>query len=97
LVDVILVKADSIINGPAIRDQKVIKSLSKKYSTFVLGWNRDGLKMPKEKIATYRAGFEFFNLRAASVSSSSLAYLPLFWIWVIAKLLWVQAKDCPRV
>jgi glycosyltransferase involved in cell wall biosynthesis len=48
--------------------------------------------MPKEKIDSYRAGFEFFNLRAPSASPSLLAYLPLFWFWVIAKLLWYRPK-----
>ena len=40
LTDVNLVKSYSIVNQPTIRDQKIIKSLGKKYSLIVLGWNR---------------------------------------------------------
>jgi len=91
-MDVILVKADAIINQPSMRDQKIIKSLSKRYSTLVLCWNREGSKMPKEKINIEEAVFKFFNLRAPSGNPSLLPYLPLFWIWVTLKLFWYRPK-----
>jgi glycosyltransferase involved in cell wall biosynthesis len=92
LVDVVLVKADPIINQPALRDQKIIKSLSKRYSTMVLGWNRRGIEMPKEKVNSYGVTFKFLNLRAPSGAPSLLAYLPFFWTWVIVKLFWHKPK-----
>ena len=91
-MDVVLVKADKIIDQPTIRDLKIIRSLSKRYSTLVLGWNREGVKIPEEKINAYGANFMFLNLRAPSGAPSLLPYLPFFWIWVVAKLFWYRPK-----
>jgi glycosyltransferase involved in cell wall biosynthesis len=93
-VDVILVKADPIINQPALRDQKIIKSLSKKYSTLVLGWNRQGQgsKVPEEKVNGYGTTFKFLDLRAPSGAPTLLAYLPFFWTWVFVNLLWHRPR-----
>jgi glycosyltransferase involved in cell wall biosynthesis len=92
LVDIALVKADPIINQPAMRDQKIIKSLGKRYSTLVLGWNRRGIEMPKEKVNRYGVTFKFLNLRAPSGAPTLLPYLPFFWTWVIVKLFWHKPK-----
>jgi glycosyltransferase involved in cell wall biosynthesis len=82
-IDIVIVKADPIMKLPAMRDQKVIRSLGKKYTTFVLGWNRDGT--PKEWDDVQK-GFELFNFRAPQTAPRLFAYLPFFWIWVFIKL-----------
>jgi hypothetical protein len=58
------VKSDPIINQPSIRDQKIIKSLSKKNSVKVLGWNRVGLL--KGQVNCYGSNFKLLNIRAPS-------------------------------
>jgi glycosyltransferase involved in cell wall biosynthesis len=84
LLDVVLVKSDPIINQPTIRDQRIIKSLSKKYSLMVLGWNR--VKLPEEQVNRYGSYFKLLNFRAPSGAPSLFAYLPFFWIWVFVNL-----------
>ena len=86
----VLVKSDPIINQPSIRDQKIIKSLSKKYSLIVLGWNRVGLS--KEQVNCYGSYFKLLNFRAPLGAPSLLAYLPFFWIWVFANLIRYRPK-----
>jgi len=71
------------MNLPSIRDQKIIKSLRKKYSILVLGWNREGT--PKEW-DNYASGFKLFNLKAPYGTLWLLPYFPLFWGWVFIKL-----------
>jgi glycosyltransferase involved in cell wall biosynthesis len=90
--DIILVKSDSIINEPTIRDQKIIKSLSKKYSIMVLGWNRGRELSKRRKSNIYPSNFRLFNLNAPSGAPSLLPYLPFFWIWVLLKLAWYRPK-----
>lgn len=81
-----------------MRDQKTIKSLSKRYSTLVLAFNRGGMmELPKEKIKELinsygGTRFKFFNLRVPSGSPALLPYLPFFWTWAFAKLLWHRPK-----
>ena len=86
LIDVILVKSDSIVDQPTIRDQKIIKSLGKKYSLVVLGWNR-GRELPERKRLTlYSSNFELFSLNAPFGAPTLLPYLPFFWMWVLVRL-----------
>jgi glycosyltransferase involved in cell wall biosynthesis len=93
LIDVILVKSDSIVDQPTIRDQKIIKSLGKKYSIVVLGWNR-GKELPERKrLTVYPSNFELFSLDAPFGAPSLLPYLPFFWIWVLVRL----ARYKPKV
>src|SRR5215208_1133285 len=93
LIDVILVKSDSIVDQPTIRDQKIIKSLGKKYSIVVLGWNR-GKELPERKrLPVYPSNFKLFSLDAPFGAPSLLPYLPFFWIWVLVRL----AQYKPRV
>ena len=90
LVDIVLVRSDSIFDQPSIRDQKIINSLRKRYSTFVLGWNRQ--RLPKEKINNHMKDIKLFELRAPSGAPSLLVYLPFFWIWVLIKLCVIRPK-----
>jgi glycosyltransferase involved in cell wall biosynthesis len=88
LIEIVLVKSDPIMNLPSMRDQKIIRSLRKKYSILVLGWNREGT--PKDW-DNYQSGFRLFNLRApyGSAPYGALrlaAYFPFFWGWTFVKL-----------
>jgi glycosyltransferase involved in cell wall biosynthesis len=94
LIDIILVKSDPIMNLPTVRDQKIIRSLRKKYSTLVLGWNRDGT--PKDW-DSYENGFRLFNMRAPYGTAPYgalrlLAYFPFFWAWTFVKLCFYRAR-----
>jgi glycosyltransferase involved in cell wall biosynthesis len=93
LTDVILVKSDSIVNQLTIRDQKIIKSLGKKYSLIVLGWNRGIGLLEGRRFNIYPSNFRLFNLNAPFGAPSLLPYLPLFWTLVLVKL----ARYRPKV
>jgi hypothetical protein len=51
----VLVKTDPIMNLPSLRDQKIIRSLRKKYSIIVLGWNREGTATESHKHERFEA------------------------------------------
>ena len=94
LIDIILVKSDPIMNLPTVRDQKIIRSLRKKYSILVLGWNREGT--PKDW-NNYESGFKLFSLRAPYGSARYgalrlIAYFPFFWAWTFVRLCLYDAK-----
>jgi glycosyltransferase involved in cell wall biosynthesis len=84
LIDVVLVKSDPIINQPTIRDQRIIKSLNKKYPVMVLGWDRVGLM--RGQVSWHGSCFKLLNFRAPSGAPTLLLYLPFFWIWVFVNL-----------
>lgn len=79
-----------------MRDQKIINSLSKKYSLLVLGWNRQGkLENPSNRNMEM---IKLFNLGAPTGTERYGAlrlvpYLPLFWIWVFLNLSRVRPKS----
>lgn len=88
MIDIILVKSDPIMNLPSMRDQKIIRSLRKRYSFLVLGWNREGT--PKDW-DNYHSGFSLFHMRAPYGTASYgalrlLGYFPFFWAWTFIKL-----------
>jgi glycosyltransferase involved in cell wall biosynthesis len=88
LIDIVLVKSDPIMNLPSLRDQKIIRSLRKKYSLIVLGWNRDGVPIKSENQDT---DFHLLNVRAPwgyepHGTLRFLPYLLIFWAWVFIKL-----------
>lgn len=88
LIEIVLVKSDPIMNLPSMRDQKIIRSLRKKYSLLVLGWNREGT--PKDW-DNYQSGFKLFSLKAPYGTAQYgalrlLAYFPFFWAWTFVKL-----------
>jgi glycosyltransferase involved in cell wall biosynthesis len=88
LIEIVLVKSDPIMNLPSMRDQKIIRSLRKKYSLLVLGWNRENT--PKDW-DNYQSGFKLFNLKAPYGTAPYgalrlLAYFPFFWTWTFVKL-----------
>ena len=92
MTDIVLVKSDPIINQPSMRDQKIIRSLRKRYSLFVLGWNLQGI-LSKNNINTNQT--KFFNLRGPVGTErfgALIPYLPLFWIWVFLNLCRIRPK-----
>jgi glycosyltransferase involved in cell wall biosynthesis len=91
LVDIVVVRtANSIIYDPRVK--KIITSLSKKYSIFALGWNRDGVS--QEKINNYMVKLELFKLKTSvwkpslmRIFTRLILFFPPFWMWVFIKLL----------
>jgi glycosyltransferase involved in cell wall biosynthesis len=69
---------------------KIARSLSKKFSTLVLGWNREGL--PKEVTRKYGSPLELFDVRAPYAKLSLAVYFPYFWIWLFIKLVKYRPK-----
>jgi len=81
LIDIVLVKADPILNQGSIRAQQISSSLRKKYSVLALGWNR-GEGVPKNANM-----LQVFNLIAPyGCTLRYLALLPIFWTWIFVKL-----------
>jgi len=85
LVSIVLVRTNSIIYDPRVN--KIANSLKKKFSLICLGWNREGLteKQLAEKCLTR---VELFNLKSPYGKIRTIAYLPIFWIWVFFKLVY---------
>ena len=95
MIDIVLVKSDSIIQQPSMRDQKIINSLRKRYSILVLGWNREGLSKEGD---INQSHMKLFNLRAPSGIESYGALrlilrLPFFWIWVFINLCQIRPQS----
>ena len=80
---------------------KIVRSLEKRYSLLVLGWNREGTKfdphnqlnLPSKSGKSQEFIFKILSLKAPIGKSSLISYLPLiiyfpiFWTWVFTKLL----------
>jgi glycosyltransferase involved in cell wall biosynthesis len=96
LVDVAVVRtANSIIYDPRVK--KIVGSLSKRYSTTVLGWNRDGIS--QDKIDGYIVKLHLFNLKTSNwkpslirIATRLIIFCPPFWTWVFIKLLESRPK-----
>jgi hypothetical protein len=58
--------------------RKIAKSLSKRYTIQVLGWNREGVS--KEIIENTLGKPKLMNLKAPLGKSSMIAYIPIFWL-----------------
>lgn len=78
------------MNTPTLRDQKIIRSLRKKYSIIGLGWNRRG---QGTAMTTSNNGIDIklFSVKGVSnfESHGTLRYIPymlVFWMWVFIKL-----------
>ncbi|HEY7078355.1 MAG TPA: glycosyltransferase [Nitrososphaeraceae archaeon] len=83
MADIIVIRSNSIIYNPRVG--KIARSLKKRYSILVLGWNRESL--PKKIINSYATDLSLFNLRAPFGKTILIAYMPLFWIWIFIKLI----------
>jgi glycosyltransferase involved in cell wall biosynthesis len=82
LVDVVIIRSNSIVNTPRVT--KIARSLNKRYSTVVLGWDRDGIS--KQLKETFVTQLQLFGLRAPIGKPSLLLYFPLFWMWTFVTL-----------
>ena len=90
MVDIIIIKTSDAIFDPRVF--KIFKSLSKKYSVLVLGWNREGVT--RNKINNSILDVELLNFKAPFGRRPSLIsyfnmliYYTLFWTWVLFKLI----------
>ena len=88
MTDIVLVKSDPIRNQSSIRAIQIIKSLSKKYSTVALGWNR---QLKPLELTSENINLQLFNLKAPYGYDQYgtlrlIVYFPIFWIWVFIKL-----------
>lgn len=87
-IDVAIIRSNPIIHDPRV--QKIVRSLCKRYSTLSLGWDRERLLSGSEDQKF--GNLKVFRLRAPVGKFSLIAYLPLFWLWVLLKLLAYRPK-----
>jgi glycosyltransferase involved in cell wall biosynthesis len=99
LASIAIVRTNSVLVDPRLI--KIVRSLGKRYSLLVLGWNREGskfdelnpLNFPSKTEKAHDLIFKIFKLKAPIGKSSLISYLPLiiyfpiFWAWVFAKLI----------
>jgi glycosyltransferase involved in cell wall biosynthesis len=88
LIDIIIVRSNPIIYD--VRVEKIARSLGKKYSISVLGWNRDGFS--KKIIDKYFVPLKVFNLKAPYGKKLLVALFPLFWTWVLINLCFYKPR-----
>jgi glycosyltransferase involved in cell wall biosynthesis len=81
LIDIILVKADPIMDHASVRADLMLKSLRKRYSVLALGWDRGEGKPDNTDL------LQVFNVSAPyGCTTRYLILLPIFWTWVFIKL-----------
>jgi glycosyltransferase involved in cell wall biosynthesis len=78
----VIIRSNSIINTPRVT--KIARSLNKRYSILVFGWNREGIS--KQSTMNFVAELRLFNLRAPFGKPSLIPYFPLFWLWTFFSL-----------
>lgn len=83
MVDIIVVASNSIVRHPRI--WKIVDSLKKRYLISVLGWNREGIS-PKD-VDSYLVDLIVLGVSAPFGRPSLVLYYPIFWIWLLLKLL----------
>ena len=88
MVQIVIVASNSIVRHPRI--WKIVISLKKKYGVTVFGWNREGIS--SKEIDNYVTDLTVFNLTAPFGRPSLILYYPLFWTWVLIKLLKYRPK-----
>jgi len=98
LVNIAIVRTNSVLVDPRLI--KIVRSLGKRYSLLVLGWNREGtnidplnpINLPSKAAKTHDL-VKIFKLKAPFGKASLISYLPLiiyfpiFWTWVFIKLI----------
>ena len=88
LTDVVIIRSNSIIYSTRVT--KIGSSLSARYSLLILGWNRENIK--KAMIRQHNLNIKLFGLRAKLGRPSVIAYLPLFWVWILGNLFWHRPR-----
>lgn len=86
--EVVIVRSNSLIYDPRVR--KISKTLHKKYSILVLGWNREGVK--KKIVQDFYRNARLFEMKAPFGRRTLILYLPIFWTWVFLNLIRSQPK-----
>lgn len=86
MVDIVVVRSNSVIYDPRVG--KIVRSLSKRHSIGVLGWNRG--ESSSEVVDKYSVDLKLFSLKAPIGRYSLFLYLPFFWIWVFFKLVAIR-------
>ena len=99
MTSIAIVRTNSVLVDPRLI--KIVRSLGKRYSLLVLGWNREATKFdplnPLNLLSkaekTHDLIFKIFKLKAPIGKASLISYLPLiiyfpiFWTWVFTKLI----------
>jgi glycosyltransferase involved in cell wall biosynthesis len=76
---------------------KIVSSLKKRYSTLVLGWNRE--EVARKEMDNYIVNLECFSFKTPHGKPSiihyfcMIIYFAIFWVWVFIKLI----KHKPKV
>ena len=83
MAEIAIVASNSILRHPRI--WKIINSLKKKYDTSAFGWNREGNS--SIDINGYPVPLSVFGMKAPFGRPTLILYYPLFWTWVLYKLL----------
>ena len=94
MTDIALTRLSGIVYDPRVF--KIVKSLGKRYSILVFGWNRE--KLPKNIVDSYIADVRLCNLsapRGISVTRSPkmLVCYAYYWTWLFVELV----KSHPEV
>jgi glycosyltransferase involved in cell wall biosynthesis len=83
LAEIAIVASNSILRHPRI--WKIVNSLKKKYEASAIGWNREGISA--KDINKYIVHLSLFSIKAPFGRPTLILYYPLFWTWVLYKLL----------
>lgn len=100
MVDIVIVRTNSVIYDARVI--KTLRSLAKRYSILVLGWNREGNNIhdiedfkretSSKSDGTSEIGVRILGVRAPFGKQSLMLYIPmilyfpLFWTWVLINL-----------
>lgn len=89
MYDIFVIRSNSLLYSSRV--EKIFDSLSRRYSVAALGWNREGL--PKDLLdKSYKGHTKLLNLKAPFGRLLVIAYLPLFWMWIILQLFRYQPR-----
>jgi glycosyltransferase involved in cell wall biosynthesis len=88
LIDIVVIRSNAIIYSPRVR--KIVKSLSKRYTTQILGWNREGVS--KEIIEDDLSKPKLLNIRVPLGRAYHIAFIPIFWVWIFINLILSRPK-----
>src|SRR5881628_3842595 len=88
MVEIVIVASNSIVRHPRI--WKIVTSLKKRYETSVFGWNRESIS--SKEIESYIVDLAMFNIPAPFGRPSIILYYPLYWTWILVKLLKYRPK-----
>jgi glycosyltransferase involved in cell wall biosynthesis len=83
LAEIAIVASNSILRHPRI--WKIANSLNKEYETSAFGWNREGIS--SQDINRYIVPLSLFGVKAPFGRPALILYYPLFWTWMLFKLL----------